>query len=101
MIALGKKLFLSLFDLVLSELYRRPNCSRSNRWLLGWEESLMMLPALLRYRELAMSPRLGREQPVIFWAVLMTLSSALLFAAEHPAYHAAMQYPRMLSMVAL
>lgn len=49
-----------------------------------------------------MSSRLGREQRVIFWAVLMTLCSALLlFAAEHPAYYAVMQYNRMLSMVAL
>ncbi|CAI5657458.1 unnamed protein product [Oreochromis niloticus] len=34
-----------------------------------------------------MTSRLGREQPVIFWAVLMTLCSAFLSAAEHPAYH--------------
>lgn len=46
-IALGKKVFISLFVMVLSDLYSPPDGSRSNRWLLGWEESLMMLPALL------------------------------------------------------
>lgn len=46
-IALGKKIFISLFVMVLSDLYRRPDGSRSNKWLLGWEEFLMMLPALL------------------------------------------------------
>lgn len=43
----------------------------------------------------------GREQPVIFWAVLTALCRALLSAAVHPEYHTVIQYVRMLSTVAL
>ncbi|KAI4883380.1 hypothetical protein NFI96_005761 [Prochilodus magdalenae] len=40
--------------------------------------SFRMLPALLRQRELNRSSRQGSGQPMIFWAVFMTLCSALL-----------------------
>ena len=45
------------------------------------------------------SSKEGRGQPTIFCAVLMTLCTDLLSAAEHPAYHTVTQYIKVLSIV--
>ena len=81
------------------DLYRMPKGRILNRWWPGCDGSLMMFLALLRQREQAMFSREGSEQPVIFWAVLMTLWRALLSAALQPEYHAEMQWVSTLSTV--
>lgn len=52
----GNKLFLSLSFLVLLDLYRLPEGSRSNRRKPGWMQSLMMLVTLLRQRVHLLEP---------------------------------------------
>ena len=48
--------------------------------------------ALLRQQDVAMCSRLVRRQPMIFWAVFMTLCTAFLSSAVEPAYHTSRQY---------
>ena len=45
-----------------------------------------------KQRDLKVSSSEGRESPIIFWAVFMTLWRAFLPAAEPLTYHAVMQY---------
>ena len=51
-----------------------------------------MALVLLRQQDVAMCSRLVRGQPMIFWAVLMTLCTAFLSLAVEPAYHTPRQY---------
>lgn len=61
-------------------LYRLPDGSSSNRLRPGRWMSLTTCCSLLRQRELYSSSSVGREQPGIFWAELMTeVSVELLF----------------------
>lgn len=50
-----------------------------------------MLGALLREQELNSSPRLSSGQPMIFWAMLIILCSALLSATKQLLSHVEMQ----------
>ncbi len=50
----------------------------------------MIFFALLRPRELEMSSREGRGQPMVFFANYTTLFRAFLSAAEQPAYYTEM-----------
>lgn len=60
--------------------------------LSGWVESVSILAALLWQQELNKSSKEGSEQPMIFWAVLMTLWCQLEYQIE-------IQYASTLSMV--
>ena len=95
--ALGKKLNFSLLVRVGMVLKRLPERSRVKCLLPGWCGSLRILTAFLRQRELYSSSREGRGHPMIFWAELTTLWSALLSAAVQLRNHTQMQYVRMLS----
>ena len=46
----------------------------------------------LRQQDVEMFSRLGRGQPMIFWAVFMTLCTAFLSLAVEPAYQTPRQY---------
>lgn len=70
---------------------RPPEDSRSNSWCAVWDGSFSVVVALLSQWELNKSSKEGREQLMIFWAVLMTLWRALLSTAELLVDHAAMQ----------
>ena len=68
-------------------LYLLPEGSSSESLCPGCDGSLVMFWAFLRHLALYSSSREGREQPVIFLAVFMTLWSAFLSAAVQLTYH--------------
>ena len=59
--------------------------------------SPVMALFLLRQHDVVMCSRLVRGQPMIFWAVFMTLCTAFLSSAVEPAYHTPRQYVSTLS----
>lgn len=63
-------------------LRRRSEGSESNR---GCKGSTVMPLVFLRQKRLTISSRAGRGQPIIFWVVLITFCTAVLFSAVVPA----------------
>lgn len=92
--AQGMKLFLSLFVQLVMHLYHLLKGRRLNKCCSGWEDSLIIFFALLRHRELEMSSREGSVQPLVLWALLITLCTALVccWAASVPHCDTVRQY---------
>ena len=59
----------------------------------------MIFLVLEMHRELAMSSKEGKGEPIVFSADLITLCSLFLSAAVQPAYHTVMEKASTLSMV--
>ena len=59
----------------------------------------MIFLDLEMHRELAMSSKEGKGEPIVFSADLITLCSLFLSAAVQPAYHTVMEKASTLSMV--
>ncbi|CAL8300647.1 unnamed protein product [Boreogadus saida] len=72
-------------------LYRLPEGSRLSRWWPGWRWSQMIFLDLEMHRELAMSSKEGKGEPIVFSADLITLCSLFLSATVQPAYHTVME----------
>ena len=61
----------------------------------------MILLVLEMHRELAMSSKEGKGEPIVFSAYLITLCSLFLSVTVQPAYHTVMEKASTLSMVEL
>lgn len=70
--ARGNKLFLSLFVLVLMDLYRLPEGGRSDRGKAGWVQSFTMLVTLLKRHDRQTAFKEGRGPLMSHCAVLTT-----------------------------
>ena len=91
LIAQGKKLLFSLLVLLYRLLYLLPEGSRLSRWWPGWRRSRMIFLVLEMHRELAMSSKVGKGEPIVLSADLITLCSLFLSATVQPAYHTVME----------